>query len=78
MLGTIYFCYLIFLNSSVSLSSSYVPEHINNGSSKENVASRLSHSPFLKITLYFENSSYSSHASAGLRLILKVGFGFAG
>jgi len=49
-----------------------MPEHVINGCYKEDVASRVFHSPFLKITLCFENSSYSSHASADFRLILKV------
>lgn len=54
--------------------SSYMPEHINNGSSEEERAFRLSHFLSSKLFLYFENSACCSHTSAGLRLILKAGF----
>lgn len=58
--------------------SSYMPEHIRNNFAKEDGDYRLSHSPCLKIILYFIDSSCFHHTCTSLRLILKIVFWVAG
>lgn len=55
-----------------------MPEHIRNNFAKEDGDYRLSHSPCLKIILYFIDSSCFNHTCTSLRLILKIVFWVAG